>query len=146
LGGCTQSDNVTPAAQVVPAAGAGDVHIVYQRSGGLSELEDVLRIYTSGDCELYRKNGVKYTCRIFTLKLCKLDQAFEQVGFLTMPAEYPGNSHADAIKYVIDYSVNGNEHRVTAWSNSAPDPLVPLIRELDECILLVSTAGVRSQP
>ncbi len=143
FGGCTQSDNITPAAETVPAAAPGDPHICYQRSGGLSGLEDTLLIYTGGDCDLYRKNGARYSCPVFPLKLEKLEEAFLKADFLAMPAEYPGNSQADAIRYVIDYTANGDTHRVTAWSNAMPDRLLPLVRELDQCVMLISIAGVR---
>lgn len=109
-------------------------------------LQDRLSIYGSGDCELVGENGNLHRCRILSLKLLKIEQAFQQAGFFALPEEYPGNSQADAIKYCIDYAAEGKKHRVTAYSNSMPDPLLPLIRELDQCVMLVSMAGVRSQP
>ena len=109
----------------------------------MNGLEDRLSIYAGGGCELNRKNGVIYRCRIFSLKLYKLEQAFEEVGFFALPEEYPGNSQADAIRYSIFYEDNGKKHQVVAYSNSMPDPLMPLIRELDQCVMLVSLAGTK---
>jgi hypothetical protein len=109
-------------------------------------MDDRLCIYSGGSCELYRKNGVKYTCPVFSLKLCRLEQSFEDAGFFSLPAEYPGSPRADAIRYSIGYTTGGKTHCVTGCSDSLPDPLVPLVRELDQCVLLVSIAGVRTQP
>lgn len=146
FGGCLQSDNTTTVAPIVPPAESGDPFIVYQRSGGLTGMDDRLCIYSGGGCELYRKNGVKYTCPVFSLKLRRLEQSFEDAGFFSLPAEYPGSPQANAVRYSIDYMAKGLKHRVTACSDSLPDPLVPLVRELDQCVLLVSIAGVRAQP
>ena len=136
--GCSQSDNITAVVLQPPPADQGDPFIVYQRSGGLSRMEDVLCIYCGG-CELARKDGRIYRCHVISMKLCKLEQAFEQSGFFALPGEYPGNSQADAIRYSISYAANGQKHRVTAYSDSLPDPLQPLVRELDQCVMLVST-------
>jgi len=139
LTGCAQSDNIAAAVQQPPPADQGDPFIVYQRSGGLNSLDDVLCIYNGGGCELARKNGRIYRCQVISMKLCKLEQAFEQSGFFALPDQYPGNSQADAIRYSISYAANGQKHRVTAYSDSMPDSLQPLVRELDQCIMLVST-------
>ncbi len=141
--GCLQSDNITTVAQLPPQINQGDPYIIYQRSGGLSGLEDMLCIYDGGGCELNSKGGRTHRCQVIALKLCKMEQAFEEAGFFTLPDEYPGNSQADAIRYSIDYAASGKKHRVTAYSNSMPDPLIPLIRELDQCVMLVSLAGYR---
>lgn len=109
----------------------------------MNGMEDKLRIYAGGGCELNSKGGRTHRCQVIALKLCKMEQAFEEAGFFTLPDEYPGNSQADAIRYSISYASNGKKHQVTAWSNSMPDPLIPLIRELDQCVMLVSTAGSR---
>ncbi|MFA5401186.1 MAG: protealysin inhibitor emfourin [Dehalococcoidia bacterium] len=144
--GCSQSDNTTSAAPITTPDRPGDPYIVYQRSGGLSNMGDTLSIYEGGDCELVGKNGDLHRCQVLSLKLGKIEQAFEQAGFFALPEEYPGNSQADVIKYCINYSAEGKKHRVTVYSNAMPDPLIPLIRELDQCIMLVSIAGVISQP
>jgi len=109
-------------------------------------MQDKLSMYEGGDCELVGKNGDLHRCRVLSLKLHKIEQAFEQAGFFALPDEYPGNSQAEAIKYSIYYAAGGNKHHVTAYSNSMPDPLIPLIRELDQCVMLVSIAGVRPHP
>ncbi len=141
--GCSPSDNVTSGPPALPPAEPRVPHIVYQREGGLGNLNDSLLIYSGGDCELTRKTGNVYTCRVLPLKLLKIEQAFEQAGFFALPVECPGNSQADAIRYVIDYTAGGNTHRVTAWSNAMPAPLLPVVRELDQCVMLVSITGVR---
>ena len=124
--GCVQTDNTTAVSPEFPKIAQGDPYIVYQRSSGLNDMRDTLSIYSGGDCELVGKNGDLHSCRVLPLKLGKIEQAFQEAGFFALPEEYPGNSQADAIKYCIDYSAEGKNHRVTAYSNAMPDPLIPL--------------------
>ena len=141
--GCVQSDNITAGAQVPPPAGQGDPIIVYQRSGGLSGLEDRLCIYDGGACEMAGKNDRNYRCQVIALKLNRLEQAFADADFFALPDEYPADAQADAIRYSIAYAANGKKHQVVAYSNSMPDHLRPLVRELDQSIMLVSTTMPR---
>jgi hypothetical protein len=78
-----------------------------------------------------------------SLKLYKLEQAFADAGFFALPDEYPADAQADAIRYSIAYAANGKKHQVVAYSNALPDNLRPLVRELDQSIMLISTTMPR---
>lgn len=140
--GCARSDNTTAGLQVPPPplpVEQGEPIIVYQRSGGLNGMEDRFCVYGSGSCDLARKNDRVYRCQVMSLKLRTLEQAFAAADFFALPVDYPGNAQADAIRYSITYTANGKNHRVVAYSDSMPDSLRPLVRQLDQCIMLIST-------
>lgn len=139
--GCASSDSTTAAVQPSPPVDPGEPIIVYQRSGGLNGMDDRLVIYSGGYCEMVRKNDRIYRCQVISYKLHTLDQAFADAGFFALPVEYRGDAQADAIRYSITYAVNGKKHQVVAYSNSLPDCLRPLVRELDQCVMLISTTN-----
>jgi hypothetical protein len=105
--------------------------LVYERTGGIANLDDHLRIDRDGTT-LFVRHGQTSTFVLDEASIQRLTNDLDAIPFSNLDASYlPSNSGADQITYELRYQ--GKTVRMV--DTTIPDQLVPVLEQLDGIIL-----------
>jgi hypothetical protein len=88
--------------------------IVYEKSGGIAGIHDVLEIYGDGTVRWTPSRQPSVTARISADQLAQLRAQFDAAHFFDLAAEYDHHNVADDFYYTVTYTANGQTKQVKA--------------------------------
>jgi hypothetical protein len=112
----------------------GEPVIVYNRSGGIAGVREVLEIDPDGTARLTRNQGGSATMTLPADRLAQLRAQFDAAHFFDFAPEYDNHNVADDFYYTITYAANGQRKTVkvadAGGQGITPGPLLDLITTL----------------
>jgi hypothetical protein len=135
LAGCASPDAGEPAA---PAGGgtapAGNGNLVdYRRTGGFAGLTDHLVVMRDGRAVLEGK-GPRHDARLDEATMRELVATLDQAGFPSLRARYDAPTKGNDL---IEHAITYQGHTVMVTDTTVPEPLRPVLAELNRVLAKV---------
>ncbi|RME46476.1 MAG: hypothetical protein D6791_08185 [Chloroflexi bacterium] len=116
-------------------AAGGDILIEYRRTGGIAGFDDHLVIRKTGEATLQSKDGATQVFTVDAGTVSSLQHTIEQAGFFDLESRHrPGQIIPDALQYRITCQAGGRRHTVETSDGVIPEPLIPVIDQLNQII------------
>jgi hypothetical protein len=103
-------------------AGAKDIVVIYQRSGGIAGIDETLTVYADGKLQLSSRGKAK-EAQVAPADLSKLQELLASPEFAALEPRYPA-SGADLITYTVTVPAAGKGHTVVTMDAAKNPPVL----------------------